>query len=151
MAVCTRAGYINEHNASGSQGTHPRYHRRVKDGDSTVKCKREERRARRSSRARPRETAHGENGTPTKLQRQSKNGPFERVWWNNPVIPALGRLRQDDFGIETRVGHVARLCLKSKQINPTLNLETPQRAAQNFPFFESTFFFVFCLFVCLAF
>ena len=66
-------------------------------------------------------------------------------------IQGCGRLRQDDFGIETRVGHVARLCLKSKQINPTLNLETPQRAAQNFPFFESTFFFVFCLFVCLAF
>lgn len=82
------------------------------------------RRAQRSSRARPRETAQGENGTPTKLQRQSKYRPFKHVWWNNSVIPALGRLRQDDFGIETRVGHVARLCLKSKQINSTLNLET---------------------------
>jgi hypothetical protein len=34
------------------------------------------------------------------------------VWWCIPTIPALKRLRQEDCEFQTRLGYLARLCLK---------------------------------------
>jgi hypothetical protein len=39
---------------------------------------------------------------------------LNHVWWCTPVIPAFGRLRQEDHEFKASLGHIARLCLKKK-------------------------------------
>jgi predicted glycosyl hydrolase (DUF1957 family) len=39
------------------------------------------------------------------------------AWWYIPVIPALGRLRQEDHQFEVNLGFTVRPCLKNKQTN----------------------------------
>jgi hypothetical protein len=46
----------------------------------------------------------GRERTMKKCQKQSL------AWWFTPVIPALGRLRQEDGKFRTRLGHIWRLC-----------------------------------------
>jgi hypothetical protein len=36
------------------------------------------------------------------------------VWWGTPVIPALGRLRQEDYKFQVGLGYIVRSCLKKK-------------------------------------
>jgi hypothetical protein len=33
---------------------------------------------------------------------------YNQVWWYLPVIPALGRLRQEDLQFETSLGYVVK-------------------------------------------
>jgi hypothetical protein len=37
-----------------------------------------------------------------------------RVWAHTPVIPALGRLRQEDWKFQVSLGYIARLNLKNR-------------------------------------
>jgi hypothetical protein len=37
------------------------------------------------------------------------------VWWYIPVIPALGKLRQEDCKLEASLYYKVRPCLKKKQ------------------------------------
>jgi hypothetical protein len=37
------------------------------------------------------------------------------MWWFTPVIPALGRLRQEDIEFQASLDCIARLCLKQQQ------------------------------------
>jgi single-stranded DNA-specific DHH superfamily exonuclease len=37
--------------------------------------------------------------------------------WHIPIIPALGRLRQENFEFEVSLSYVERFCLKNKQID----------------------------------
>jgi hypothetical protein len=37
------------------------------------------------------------------------------MWWCIPVIPALGRLRQEDHEFEVTMGYTVRLCLKNSK------------------------------------
>jgi hypothetical protein len=34
------------------------------------------------------------------------------VWWCTPVIPALGRLRQENYKFKVSLGYTERICLK---------------------------------------
>jgi hypothetical protein len=36
------------------------------------------------------------------------------VWWFIPIIPVVGRLRQEDLELEAGVGYTASFCLKQK-------------------------------------
>jgi hypothetical protein len=36
------------------------------------------------------------------------------AWQYMPIIPALGRLRQEDHKLETSLGYTVSLCLKKK-------------------------------------
>jgi hypothetical protein len=38
-----------------------------------------------------------------------------QVWWLTPVIPALGRLRQEGSEFEASLSYIARSCLRTKQ------------------------------------
>jgi hypothetical protein len=42
-----------------------------------------------------------------------------------PVIPALRRLRHEEYKFETKVGYIARPCLKTKQNNKENNASKP--------------------------
>jgi hypothetical protein len=48
------------------------------------------------------------------------NKNFKRgwVWWSMPIIPAFGRLRQEDPEFKTRMGYVVRPCLKKTKPKP---------------------------------
>jgi hypothetical protein len=37
------------------------------------------------------------------------------VWWLTPVIPALGKLRQEDYKFEASLGYISRLFQKTKK------------------------------------
>jgi hypothetical protein len=41
--------------------------------------------------------------------------PGSMAWWFTPVIPALGRLRQEDHEFEANLGSIARSHLKKKE------------------------------------
>jgi hypothetical protein len=43
-----------------------------------------------------------------------KNGIPSWVWWHRSIIPALGRLRQEDGKFKTSLGYIVRPCLKNK-------------------------------------
>lgn len=54
------------------------------------------------------------------------------MWWYKPVIPALGRLRQEDRELETRLDYIVKPSLKNKakqnqkilSLNPHFTLAT---------------------------
>jgi hypothetical protein len=49
---------------------------------------------------------------------------FELVWWHTPVIPALGRQRQEDCKLEANLNCIARTCLKTnKQTNNNMHVK----------------------------
>jgi hypothetical protein len=37
------------------------------------------------------------------------------AWWYIPVIPALRRLRQEDYEYEASLNYIAKFCLKKKK------------------------------------
>jgi hypothetical protein len=39
------------------------------------------------------------------------------VWWLTPVIPALGKLRQEDCKVEASLSYRVRPCLKNEWMN----------------------------------
>jgi hypothetical protein len=39
------------------------------------------------------------------------------VWWNTPVIPELGRLRQEDHEVKVSLGYIGRCCLNEKSVS----------------------------------
>jgi hypothetical protein len=39
------------------------------------------------------------------------------AWWHMTVIPALGRLRQDDHEVKDSLVYIVRPCLKKKKDN----------------------------------
>lgn len=41
------------------------------------------------------------------------------VWFCTPVMPALGRLRQEDHKFEASLGDIARVCQKKKKVTGT--------------------------------
>jgi hypothetical protein len=47
---------------------------------------------------------------------KEKSSVCNQVWWNIPVIPALGRLRQQEYNFKATVGYIARLCQKQNRI-----------------------------------
>jgi hypothetical protein len=38
------------------------------------------------------------------------------VWWHTPIIPALGRLRQEDQGFKASLNYTARSCFEEKSV-----------------------------------
>jgi hypothetical protein len=36
------------------------------------------------------------------------------VWWHNPVISALRKLRQEDLNFKASLGYIVRNCLKNQ-------------------------------------
>jgi hypothetical protein len=38
----------------------------------------------------------------------------EKLFWPMPIIPALGKLRQEDLKLEDNLGYIARPCLQKK-------------------------------------
>jgi hypothetical protein len=40
---------------------------------------------------------------------------LSQVWWCTPVLPALGRLRQEDCEFWASVSYIERFCLKAKK------------------------------------
>jgi hypothetical protein len=43
---------------------------------------------------------------------------MSQAWWYIPVIPALGRLRQEYHEFETSLGYRVRSCLKKRKHQP---------------------------------
>jgi hypothetical protein len=52
--------------------------------------------------------------SPCIAEKQIKSPKFSWVWWCTPVIPILGRLRQEDHKFEDSLGYTVRAYLKKK-------------------------------------
>jgi hypothetical protein len=67
-----------------------------------------------------------------KKPKKKKTTFSNHVWWYKPVIPALGRLRQEDRELETRLDYIVKPSLKNKakqnqkilSLNPHFTLAT---------------------------
>jgi hypothetical protein len=57
------------------------------------------------------------------LHSSAKEGKASCVWWCTPVIPALGRLKQEDLLFKASLGYIARPCLKKKAEKVNINAE----------------------------
>jgi hypothetical protein len=44
-----------------------------------------------------------------------KQNQINQTWWQGPVIPTLGRLRQEDGKFNTSLGYIGKLSQKQKQ------------------------------------
>jgi hypothetical protein len=42
------------------------------------------------------------------------------VWWYIPIIPALGRLKQEDIEVQASLGYIMGSCLKGEKKNTSL-------------------------------
>jgi hypothetical protein len=47
-----------------------------------------------------------------------------QAWWYTPVIPALGRLRQEDHDFEASLGYRRTRCLKKTKMRVNGDLST---------------------------
>jgi hypothetical protein len=45
----------------------------------------------------------------------SKKLGFSQAWWCTPILPALRRLRQEDWKFKDSLGYITRPCLKKKE------------------------------------
>jgi hypothetical protein len=53
-------------------------------------------------------------GLNTRLLCLHKKGKFGWVWWCIPVIPVLGRLKEEEHEFEAGLGYIVRIYLKNK-------------------------------------
>jgi hypothetical protein len=53
-----------------------------------------------------------------KKRKKEKNSQRGQAWWYTPVIPALGRLRQEDLEFEASMDYIAKPNLQKKTPKP---------------------------------
>jgi hypothetical protein len=67
------------------------------------------------------------------------------VWWFTLVIPAFGRVRQENCKFKANLSYIARPCLKIKQNTHTQKkphkIKVKQAKMSCFPFYLFSFFF----------
>jgi hypothetical protein len=69
-----------------------------------------------------------------KTKQKSKRLLQSQAWWYMPVIPALGRLRQEDLVFEASLSYIVKLCVKKSKPKPA----NQTKRHQNSIFYSST-------------